>query len=398
MALIFNRTEITFQIVRQRISSLWNRGVEKYTDFSNSPYYEAITPFSIAANKIVYLSNYFFENASPSPITKAIYQFIKAHPITNSIYDFITTQPIASTVNFLMMGSLFFETRNNITERKQAKLSGDKEKIIDTNMKAAFLASKYLYTPVTIRDFLNVFKMPTSSFFRLATHACEVVSLIFSTAEMIRIGFRLKSTAKLVESLKRTRYLAFMNAYTPSQPTPLELLTTKVLKSRVKVIKGKLKKEHRHSLLENLAYASNQAFMQAVCQATKSDPENIEKHLNIQSKKLNTVGGPSFLEKLASPKNQNKSNLSEAAELIKKRLNQKIKSDFFAIGNKGINLIPSSITLIAAFTSINPILLPVGAGISLVITVASLAHIIATEVQKKRFIHGMERLLPKLST
>lgn len=390
MNLIINKSESTFQAFKQSVSSLWLRGVEKYTNFSNSACYEAITPFSIAITKTIYLSSYIFQDLPPSPLTEAIYKFIKAYPLTSALYDFATTQPIASVVNFLMIGSLFFESRDNITEREKANISKNQEKIIDANIKAVVLAGRYFYTPTTILNLLIVFKIPTSTFFKLAIHVCEAVSIIFSTAEILQSGFGLRSTSKLVEDLNHIRDQAFMDAYHAIQPNSPSLESLS-LKNRVKVIKKELKKTNQSTLLKDLVHASNQAFTQAISQKAKNDPESMEKHLKLRPKGLNFKGKSNFLEALSSPKNQSThENLSKAVSLIKRQLHRKRYSDIFSIVTKAINLAPPIMTFIATYTVINPILLPIGATISLAIATASLIHIIVTERQMHLFIKEME--------
>lgn len=389
MKIILNKAENAFIAFKQSASSLWDRCWEKYEDFSHSSTYEAITPFSIGASKIFYLSNYFFENATPSPLTQTIQEFINSHEFTKSIYDFVTTQPIASTVNFVMLGSLFFESRNNIIEREKAKLSGDNEKIMNADMNAVSLAGKYCNAPTTIKDFLTVCKIPFSTFFSLATSALEGVSLIFSTVEIVQSGFQMRSTAKLIENLKYTGHLAFLNAYKASnQPDSAQVsfneLSPQKIKNQVKAIKGRL--SNQPDLLKGLKHISNQAFIQAVSQKAKDDPESLEMHFKIRAKHFNVI------EKLALPENQNK-DLTSAVGLIKKRLEQKTHSDLFTMAYKGIKLIPSIITLVAAFTTINPVLFPVGAAISLVIAVAALVHITVTSIQKKMFKNGLAQVV-----
>lgn len=393
-----NKYEIPFQQLNQSISLIWNRGWEKYTTFSHGPYYNAIVPICSAVNKIIYLNTYFYKEMPPSNLSKDFYNFIQSHSITNSIYNFIVSGPLVNAINFIMLGSLFLQTFNNIEERKQAKLSGDKEKIIDANIKAFILAGNYFYTPTTLKDILLALKVPVSTCLQFAAHTCQIAYLFLSTAQIFQTGFRLRSTAKVIENLKRTRHLAFMTAYnihlSEAEKEALDQLTTPLLKSKVRAAKSHLKKSGKASRLEHLIHVSNLAFIQATSQVIQKDPENLDKHFNIYSKRVTPLGGSDFLEQIVSKKSQNfNTDLSESVLSIKKRLSQKIHSDFFLIGSNCINLIPLSITLIALFTAVNPMIAAAAAATSLVIAVASLVHSAVTEMQKRAFLNRLEKVI-----
>lgn len=379
---------------KQHVSSAWDRGWEKYTDFSHGPYYEAIVPFCIAINKIIYLNNYFFNGIPPSSHSKEIYKLIQSHSITNSIYNFIVSGPLTNTINFLMLGTLFFQTRNNIEERRQASASGDKEKIIEANAKAVILAGNYFYAPTTIKDILLALKVPVGTCLQFAAHVCQVGYLVFSTAQIFLTAFQLRSTASAIESLKRTKYLAFMNAYHQSdgEKKSLEQLTTPALKSRVRYAKSHLRKSGKIPRLEKIATVSNKAFLEACSQMIQKDPANFEKHFNIYAKRMDPLGGTDFSAKILSNKGYTHfQDLSEAVKSIKKRLSQKINSDFFRIGSHCVNLIPLSITVISLFTAINPMIAAAAAATSLMVAVAFLVHGIVAELQKRAFIARMEK-------
>lgn len=399
-----NRTGSTFQAFKQGVRSLWERGWEKYNEFTRTPYFHAIDPLGNAINKITYLGNYVFEKMRSThthtqhPTSSDVE---KAHPFIAFIYDLIALQPIPYTMNFIMLHTLFFDSRNNINDRKKAKLSGDQYKILDANLGAVTLTGRYFSTLNTIKNFISVFRVPISNCFKFAASVGGAVSLFFSTAGLFQAGFRLRSTAKLVESLKQTRHLAFMNAYISAQTLDskaytLDKLSPKELRNRVKAVKKELRNTGEHTLLENIVKVSNQAFTQAVAQKVDSDSDFVGTHFHVGFKKVDspTQEDPNFFKKLSLPKVQNNAkNLTEAVSLIKQRLRQKKGSDIYSIITSIINFAPSLIFTVAGLMSINPVFFPVAAGITLVLAVASLINIFVTDKLKRDFMRDMERVV-----
>lgn len=299
----------------------------------------------------------------------------------------------------------------NIEERKKAKESGDCVKILDADLSAVRIAGKCFNFINIATNFIN--KHFISDLATAVGKVCSVASLVFSFAEIVQHKLHYDTTHQLMKDLKRERHLAFIKTYFEkmqlSPPKePAETLSSAELKKCYKELKCKLKNAKEDTLLSDISKVANQAFVNALTDKMKADPEIFSTHFNAQIKGRGTAEESScliaklmppspkleanFKERLSSlAANGEAKKLSSAVKLLKQQGRSTERSHIFSIGLSGINCTNSTVKF--ALGTINPLILPISIGISVLTSGASIAQHFVNEAQSEKFVNAMEKVL-----
>lgn len=309
--------------------------------------------------------------------------------------------------------SLFSLTSKNIKERREAKKSGDATKILDANLGAVSLASRFLNVAEKIIDFVKPLFSPLTVIAKVAAtvgKVCSALSVAFSFADIVQDGLHYHSTHKFLGELKRERHLAFMEAYfkkmqiAPAQS--VDKLSSKELKNRVKILKTEMRSAKQDALLSDIVKVSNQAFINAVTQKMSEDPGVLSEHFNAQIRKKDTVKratlcskifgsshklSANFKEKLSTlAVNGDSQKLSAAVKLLKRQVRGTERSHIGSIVLNSLGFVNSVLSLALAAI---PLAAPVGMGISLALSGGSIIKHFVVQGQSKKFVNELEKVI-----
>ncbi|MBA3236813.1 MAG: hypothetical protein H0T62_00495 [Parachlamydiaceae bacterium] len=337
--------------------------------------------------------------------------------------EFLTS----SISSVLIFYSIFSKTQENIEDRKSAKLSGDKNKILVADLNAVSLTSDYLKFPHVVLGFLVLCGAAIPAIVLMATGVIAAVGAFFLAANVFITNNKHTITTNLLDELKLERHKAFLSAYYTTlidndeneekkaelskrrdEVDNLSLADSTALKEEISLINQSLEdSDERKIIFHNSLKTANQHFINLLNKKIAKDATLVKEQFAVpleessgEEIELSTRTDGSWtnkpenlFEKLSLPEFQSDDKkLQQAVKILKIRLEDRIlaeKGDLI-LGSFGLA------TTVMAFVlalGVFPLIAPIAIAVGVILLAPKIALVIEEEYDRKpKFLAAMEKL------